>query len=182
MANILTTWISVSDIYPIFAVLSPNTPKLQIEQCVNDAELFDLPNILCESLITDIDTELQLSPPFDTRPELYSFYTLFVVNYLAGLTMSRYSPYLGIHATQWGMEQYNQEGFGQVTDKRRAEILNAIKSKTNAFEYKLTEYLKSVDNTLDGVVYSCNNPCKPQKHRLSFSIIGQNRVRHGRLH
>lgn len=103
--------------------------------------------------------------------ELMNFYYLYVKKWLAGAAMVRYAPYLGLHLTQWGLEQYNQEGFGQVSDKRRAEIVNAIKSKTSVFQTKMFDALSTANNTFDGVVYG-NTSCKSKRKRLPFAALG----------
>jgi hypothetical protein len=103
--------------------------------------------------------------------ELMNFYYSFVKKWLAGATMQRYLPYMGLHITQWGLEQYNQDGFGQVTDKRRGEISNAVKNKTDVYFDKMIKELNRVNYTFDSVVYA-QQTCKETKTQLPFSIIG----------
>ena len=103
--------------------------------------------------------------------ELMNFYYLYVKKYLAGAAMVRYAPYLGLHLTQWGLEQYNQEGFGQVSDKRRGEIVNMIKSKTSVFQTKMFDALSEAKNTFDGVVYGSTS-CKSKRKTLPFAALG----------
>jgi hypothetical protein len=179
-------WIGVSAITPkIFEFLSPNTEESKIKQYVEDAQNLDLLSILDDSLLESINTLLNSSPPDDN--ELYQFFEYYVKPYLAGATMVRYLPFSNMHLTQWGTEQYTQDGFGQVTDKRFAEMQNHIRSKTSAFESRMINYLKKVNYTLDGIVYKgyeCNNVRKKQ----SFSVLGAgginkvNRFRDGRVY
>jgi hypothetical protein len=103
--------------------------------------------------------------------ELMNFWYLYVKKWLAGAAMVRYAPYLGLHLTQWGLEQYNQEGFGQVTDKRRAEILNSIKGKTSVFQTKMFDALSDANNTFDGVTY-VNTNCRTKRKKLPFTALG----------
>ena len=172
MLNQLHTWIGVADIIPYFAILSPNSPFEQVKQAVDDAEFLDLPKIFCEEMIRDIDSELQASPPFGTRPELQAFYNDFIKKLLAGLAICRYTPFIGLHVTQWGLERYGQEGMAAVSDKNRAELLNSFKGKTSAFETLALVALKQANSTFDGVKYSCGCECKPNRKRLPFSVVG----------
>lgn len=112
--------------------------------------------------------------------ELMNFYYSYVKKWLAGAAMVRYTPYHGLHITQWGLEQYNQEGFGQVTDKRRAEILNAIKGKTSVYQTKMFDALKAANNTFDGVVYS-DTKCKATRKRLPFAALGAGKFNNEQL-
>lgn len=114
------------------------------------------------------------APPSDNWEdyELMNFYNTYVKPFLSGLTMKRYMPYLGLHATQWGVEQFNQEGFGTVSDKRRAELLNSIAGETSAYESEMINYLNDVNWTLDGVVYERDNLCKKVQSKLPFTAIG----------
>ena len=201
-------WISVVDITPFFAVLSPNTPTAQIEQQVILAQTLDVKNELPKELIEDINNAILANPQqyrtnrtyvegdkvfyngvyyialdaiaVNEAPpsadwgdyELMNFYNVYVKRWLAGCTMKRYMPYLGLHGTQWGLEQFQQEGFGQVSDKRRAELLNSIAGQTSAYENEMINYLNDVNWTLDGVVYERETLCKQVKNKLPFSIIG----------
>lgn len=162
-------WIGVSDITPIFEILSPNTESAKIEQYVYDAQNLDLLSILDDALLEAINTEVRYPPINPT--EITAFYKDYVKPYLAGATMVRYLPFSNMHVTQWGTEQYTQDGFGQVTDKRFADMQNHIRSKTSALQSRMINYLKSVNYTLDGIVYKgleCNNIRKKQ----SFSVLG----------
>jgi hypothetical protein len=55
-------WISVVDITPFFAVLSPNTPTAQIEQQVILAQTLDVKNELPKELIEDINNAILANP------------------------------------------------------------------------------------------------------------------------
>ena len=179
-------WIGVSDITPkIFEFLSPNTEESKIKQYVEDAQNLDLLSILDDNFLDAINDLLNSSPPDDN--ELSQFFEDYVKPYLACSTIVRYLPFSNIHLTQWGAEQYTQDGFGQVTDKRFAGMQNHVASKTSAFQSKMTNYLKSVKYTLDGIVYkelNCNNVRKKQ----SFSVLGAgginkvNKFRDGRVY
>ena len=201
-------WITVTDIIPFFAVLSPNTPTAQIEQQVILAQTLDVKNGLPKALVTALNTAILANPQqyrtnktyvegdkvfynavyyialdaisVNEAPpsadwanyELMNFYNVFVKRWLAGLTMKRYMPYLGLHGTQWGLEQFNQEGFGQVSDKRRAELLNSIAGQTSAYESEMINYLNDVNWTLDGVTYERDTLCKQVQSKLPFTVIG----------
>lgn len=106
--------------------------------------------------------------------ELLTFYHLYVKIFLACATVTKYLPFMDLHQTQWGLEQYNQEGFGQVSDKRRAELVNNIKSKMEVYKTRMLNYFEKVDGTFDGVKYEVT--CSANKNRrLSFTIIGKSR-------
>jgi hypothetical protein len=173
MINDISIWVTVNDIIKYFAILSPNTPLPQINQCIFDAETMDMPSIVDDQLVEDIDT--MINSPSLIKPELDEFFKMVVLPYISACTMVRYSPFLGLHATQWGLEQYVQEGFGAVTDKRRAELLNSFEGKKNVFEIKMLKYLSDHKYTFDGVVYKSNVKCGAKKNTLSFSIIGANK-------
>ena len=112
--------------------------------------------------------------------ELMNFWFLYVKKYLAGAAMVRYAPYLGLHLTQWGLEQYNQEGFGQVSDKRRAEIVNSIKAKTSVFQTKMFDALSEANNTFDGVTYTPTN-CRTHRKSLPFVALGAGKFNNQQL-
>jgi hypothetical protein len=206
--NNYTSWIGVVDIVPFFAVLSPNSPKEQVEQEVRTAQMLDLPVVFSAELIAALDTAIKANvqqyrsnktysdgdkvfynnayyiandaivagdaPPSANwdNYELMNFFFNYVKPYLAALTMVRYMPYLGLHGTQWGIEQYNQEGFGQVSDKRRAELLNSIQGKCNAYENLMMVFANDENWTFDGVSYKVNTPCETRKKKLSFTVLG----------
>lgn len=100
--------------------------------------------------------------------EAMTFYHNFVKPFMCMKTMEKYAPLIGLHMTQWGLEQYSQDSFSQVTDKRRSELLNQIKGKSNVYLYKLEKELKGLNYILDGVEYKTE--CKIKK--ASFSVIG----------
>jgi hypothetical protein len=108
-------------------------------------------------------------PEFWTDYELMNFFYLYVKKWLATATVVRYLPFLGLHATQWGLEQYSQEGFGQVTDKRRGEMLNSYVSEASVYLSKMANELKRVNYTFDGVVYA--QPCNKIQRKNPFTII-----------
>jgi len=106
--------------------------------------------------------------------ELLNFFNQYIKDWLSGVTMVRYMPYYGTHATQWGFEQYGQEGFQAVSDKRLAEILNAVKSTKNAFESTMIIAFNEAKGTFDGVKYELVS-CGKTTNRQGFSIIGVNK-------
>ena len=106
--------------------------------------------------------------------ELLNFYIDFVKNYIIQTTYARYLPFLGLHATQFGLEQYNQEGFGQVSDKRRGEMVNDVLAKKNIFQTKMENRLKELGYKLDGVLYNQNHCHRNTGNKMNFSIIGAN--------
>jgi len=55
-------WITVPDIIPFFAVLSPNTPTAQIEQQVILAQTLDVKNGLPKALVTALNTAILANP------------------------------------------------------------------------------------------------------------------------
>lgn len=125
-----------------------------------------------------IDSSTNEAPP-DAKWDLFelmNFWHHYVKKFLIASAVKNYFPYLGMHATQWGLEQYNQEGFGQVTDKARAQLLNSVTSDCGRYLTKLKTYGKSVDWTFDGVKYECSNECELVNKRrgISFRIIGAN--------
>jgi hypothetical protein len=202
MKNNRLAWVSVPDLCELFP-LSPNTNTREVELCALDAQEFDLPNYLTESLIDliaeNVVEKIQQwkSKSYNTGEKVFlkgtyyialttttdnpensnewevfeamTFYYDYIKKYLCGKTMERYAPYVGLHMTQWGLEQYSQDSFSQVSDKRRSELLNQIKGKTNVYLYKMQKALKDVDYILDGVSYK---PECTKKERMSFSVIG----------
>jgi hypothetical protein len=108
--------------------------------------------------------------------ELMNFWHHYVKKFLISATVKNYFPFLGSNATQFGLEQYNQEGFQPVSDKTRAQILNAITSHSGRYLTKIKTYGKSVNWTFDGVKYECSNECEVvnTKRGLNFRIIGAN--------
>lgn len=103
--------------------------------------------------------------------ELMNFFYNYVKKWLAGATIVRYSPFLGLHLSQWGLEQYNQEGFGTVSDKRRGEIINSFKSETESYKSLMFQALDEANYTFDGVVYS-RKTCGAKSSKLPFTILG----------
>ena len=204
-------FISLTDITPVYGIISPNTASSQITPQVLKAQETDLEANLCANLVDAIEVQLKLNikqwsasktyaigdkvffdnsyyiatvistneaPPSNKWElfELMNFWHHYVKKYLISSTVKNYFPYLGMHATQWGLEQYNQEGFGQVTDKSRAQLLNAVTSDCGRYLNKLLVYGKSVNWTFDGIKYECQTECDTQKIRrgLNFRIIGAN--------
>ncbi len=106
--------------------------------------------------------------------ELMTFWAQFVKRYLCGAAMVRYLPYLGLHSTQFGLEQYNQEGFGTVSDKRRGELTNSVEGRTSAFLSAIQTEMKEKNYTFDNVVYEVGTCETRTKRKLNFKIIGAN--------
>ena len=173
MINDLSIWIDVGDIRKWFPVVSPNTSEEQLNPYILASETLDLTALIDDTLIEDID-EMLLSPSLN-KPELMDLFNMVIKPYLSGCTMQRYLPYMGLNATQWTFEEYKQEGFTPVTDKRRAEIVNSIEGTKNTYQVKLLKYLQDAKYTFDGVVYPSKG-CKQTKPRLSFSIIGATEI------
>ncbi len=182
MINDLSIWIDVTDIRKWFPVVSPNTSAEQLNPYILASETLDLTAILDDTLIEDID-EMILSPSL-IKPELNELFNMVIKPFLSGCTMQRYLPYMGLNATQWAFEEYTQEGFKPITDKRRAEIVNSIEGTKNTYQVKLLKYLQDAKYTFDGVVYP-SKLCKQTKPRLSFTVIGAgntNRLHNDRYH
>lgn len=177
MINDLSIWIDVTDIRKWFPVVSPNTSAEQLNPYILASETLDLTAILDDTLIEDID-EMILSPSL-IKPELNELFNMVIKPFLSGCTMQRYLPYMGLNATQWAFEEYTQEGFKPITDKRRAEIVNSIEGTKNTYQVKLLKYLQDAKYTFDGVVYPSKG-CKQTKPRLSFTVIGAGNT--NRLH
>jgi hypothetical protein len=102
--------------------------------------------------------------------ELMNFYYQYFKKWLAVASVVRYIPFMGLHATQWGLEQYTQEGFGQVSDKRRSELTNSYKNIMSVYENEVIQALTDSKYIFDGVQYE--NKCIPKKSKLAFTIIG----------
>ena len=211
MRNNDYAFISLTDITPIYGIISPNTASSQITPQILKAQETDLEAGLCANLVDAIEVQLKLNikqwsasktyaigekvfydnnyyiataistneaPPTAKWElhELMNFWHHYVKKFLISATVKNYFPYLGMHATQWGLEQYNQEGFGQVTDKARAQLLNAVTSDCGRYLTKIKTYGKSVNWTFDGIKYECSNECEVvnTKRGLNFRIIGAN--------
>jgi hypothetical protein len=114
-------------------------------------------------------TEVPLGSTEWEAYELMNFVHHYVKKWLAGESVCRYLPFLGVNATQWGLEQYSQEGFGQVTDKRRGEMLNSYVSEASVYLSKMANELKRVNYTFDGVTYA--EPCNKIQRKNPFTII-----------
>lgn len=173
MINDLSIWIDVTDIRKWFPVVSPNTSAEQLNPYILASETLDLTAILDDTLIEDID-EMILSPSL-IKPELNELFNMVIKPFLSGCTMQRYLPYMGLNATQWAFEEYTQEGFKPITDKRRAEIVNSIEGTKNTYQVKILKYLQDAKYTFDGVVYP-SKECKQTKPRLSFTVIGAGNI------
>ena len=119
-------------------------------------------------------TEVPLGSTEWEAYELMNFVHHYVKKWLAGESVCRYLPFLGVNATQWGLEQYRQDSFEPVSDKRRGEILNYYRGITDVYFTKMSNALKDAEYTFDGVVYT-GNACISTKRKLSFTINGINR-------
>jgi|694.fasta_scaffold02665_25 hypothetical protein len=108
---------------------------------------------------------------FWTSYELMDFYYNFVKKWLATATVVRYLPFHGLHVTQFGLEEYTQEGFGQVSDKRRAEMLQNFKGKSDVYRTRMLNELDRVKSTFDGVKYEVEL-CRARKKRNQFTVLG----------
>lgn len=159
-----------ADLYnAIDLAVAANPPQWKVSKTYNAGEKIFYGNAYYIANTTTTDNP-QSSTDWDVY-ELMTFYYLYVKKWLAGAAMTRYAPYHGLHITQWGLEQYNQEGFGQVSDKRRAEILNSIKGKTSVYQTKMFDYLSEVNYTFDGVQYK-GKGCGTRRKKLPFTALG----------
>ncbi len=173
MINELSIWIEVADIRKHFPSISPNTSTESIDPYILLSETLDLASLIDENLVNDID-DMILSPSL-IRPELNDFFNIVVKPFISACSFHRYFPYAGINTTQWTVEEYGQEGFKPISDKRRAEMTNSIEGLKNTFQVKLLKYLQDAKYTFDGVVYKGKN-CAQTKPKLSFSVIGAGNV------
>lgn len=163
--------ITITDLNKDFSFVSINTEANVVNNYLGKVVKFDLPKVFSESLITAIETEVASVTPFVTKPQLKAFYDDFFKSVVSGFVVSRYMPFIGLHATQWGLDEYAADGSQRSSDKRRSELTNSVQADTQGFINLAEIELKRVSYTFDSVNYGgCISGKTGQ--RAKFTVIG----------
>lgn len=107
-----------------------------------------------------------------SETELMAFYVDYIKPYIVMSAYSRFLFWHGANVTQFGLRQNNEETSVEVSDKRRAELLQDIKAKINIYLSNLNKEFDDVSGVFDGTTYTIDTYDNNEPTRTGAQIWG----------
>lgn len=152
--------------FPTYVQFSLNIEDRLINPHIEDAYKFDVRPQL-ESLAVDIYGYVSVDP--ETKPELKSFYDLFIKEWWIRLAYKRFISVHGWNVTQFGFTQTKDPGstFDQLESKERAVLLKQITSDSSV----LLNYALQQNWVFDGTTYRKPGGCAPRVSNFGINAL-----------
>lgn len=87
------------------------------------------------------------------RPELEAFLNDYIKPFLISKTYERFLLWHGNNINQYGIRNNVEDTSQQISTTNRAELINDVKSDSNAFLALMNKQASDANFTFDGVVY-----------------------------
>lgn len=155
--------ITLSDIQN-YAQIPTNIEGRMIDFQISLSRTMDLEPIVTKALMTAVDNGTE-----GTTPELIDFYNSFIVPYWCLSAYYRFLSTHGTNITQFGVTVTNdpRNTFNQASEDRRAMILRQCQDDRKVFKQYMTDRLKEVNFTFDGVSFTESNTINRQENYIN---------------
>lgn len=135
----------------------------------------------------DVDFYNDLLGSLTSRPELSDFLENYIKPFLISITYEKFLLWHGNNINQYGIRNNIEDTSTQISTTNRAELINDVKSDSNAFLSLMNKQLNDLSYTFDGVIYDFFTDCHHIGHRnLIIKQVGKTktnykfkRFRHG---
>jgi hypothetical protein len=135
-----------------YAQITTNIEDRLINPSISLSRTFDLDSVLTKALMTAVDTAIATP---NSAPQLEAFYNEFIIPYWSLSAYHRFLATHGTNVTQFGVSVTRDPRgtFDQASEEQRAAILRQVHSDRKVFKQYMTDRLKEVNFTFDGVSF-----------------------------
>lgn len=155
--------ITLSDIQS-YAQIPTNIDGRMIDFHISLSRNLDLEPTVTKALMLAVD-----AGTVETTPELIEFYNSFIVPYWSLSAYYRFLSTHGTNITQFGVTVTNdpRNTFNQANEDRRAMILRQCQDDRKVFKQYMTDRLKEVNFTFDGVTFGESNTINRRENYIN---------------
>jgi hypothetical protein len=135
-----------------YAQITTNIEDRLIDPSISLSRTFELDSILTKALMTAVD--VAVATP-NSAPQLEAFYNEFIIPYWCLCAYHRFLATHGTNVTQFGVTVTRDPRgtFDQASEEQRANILRQVHSDRKVFKQYMTDRLKEMNFTFDGVSF-----------------------------
>jgi hypothetical protein len=149
-----------------YAQITTNIEGRLIDPSISLSRTFELDSILTKALMTAVD--VAVATP-NSAPQLEAFYNEFIIPYWCLCAYHRFLATHGTNVTQFGVTVTRDPRgtFDQASEEQRANILRQVHSDRKVFKQYMTDRLKEMNFTFDGVSFAESKTIDRQSSYIS---------------